>query len=132
MTEKRTIFWFRQDLRLSDNPGLLAAAQNGSVMPIYILDDDSAGTFKMGSTSRWWLHHSLDSLNKSLNNNLNLYVGRSEEILLRIAKENNISAVYWNRCYEPWRVRDDTILKSCLKNQNIDCQSFNGALLWEP
>jgi deoxyribodipyrimidine photo-lyase len=132
MTDKRTIFCFRQDLRLSDNPGLLEAAKNGSVMPIYILDDDSAGMFKMGSASRWWLHHSLDSLNNALNNNLNLYVGRSEEILLRIIKENNISAVYWNRCYEPWRVRDDTTIKSSLKNQNIDCHSFNGSLLWEP
>ena len=42
-----TIFWFRQDLRLSDNPGLYEAAQQGKILPIYILDDEGAGEVKM-------------------------------------------------------------------------------------
>ena len=38
-----TIHWFRQDLRLSDNPSLSAAVENGDVLPIYILDDYNPG-----------------------------------------------------------------------------------------
>ena len=61
------IYWFRQDLRTSDLPGLLAAAATGRpVVPCYILDDISPGDDAMGSASRWWLHHSLEALAEQL------------------------------------------------------------------
>ena len=46
------IFWFRQDLRISDNPGFSAACQRGFIIPIYILDDVNAGIHKLGAASR--------------------------------------------------------------------------------
>jgi deoxyribodipyrimidine photo-lyase len=61
MTVPVAIHWFRQDLRLSDNPALTIAARQGNILPIYILDDDNAGEHAMGAASRWWLHHSLQS-----------------------------------------------------------------------
>jgi deoxyribodipyrimidine photo-lyase len=61
--KKPVIVWFRQDLRLADNPALQAAAATGApVLPVYILDDDAPGAWKPGGASRWWLHHSLSSL----------------------------------------------------------------------
>ena len=127
-----TIFWFRQDLRLSDNPGLYKAAQQGKVLPIYILDDEGAGEFKMGGASRWWLHHSLEKLNESLGGHLLLYKGNPSEIIQMLCREHNIKYVHWNRCYEPWRIHRDAHLKTQLKVQGIECVSFNGSLLWEP
>ncbi len=132
MTDKITIFWFRQDLRLSDNPGFFEASQNGSVLPIYISDNETPYKFKMGGASRWWLHHSLNSLNKSLDDKLNVYQGSAKEQLLNIIKTNRVNAVYWNRCYEPERIRDDTEIKEELTQLGIECKSFNGSLLWEP
>ena len=35
---KISIHWFRNDLRVSDNPSLHFAAQNSTVMPIFIHD----------------------------------------------------------------------------------------------
>jgi deoxyribodipyrimidine photo-lyase len=127
-----TIFWFRRDLRISDNPGLLAAVKNGNVLPVYILDDASAGDFKIGAASRWWLHHSLLELNKSLDGKLNVYVGDSKKILTEIVRSNKVDAVYWNRCYEPFRIKDDSEIKTHLKTMGLDAQSFNASLLWEP
>jgi deoxyribodipyrimidine photo-lyase len=132
MTYKNAIFWFRQDLRVIDNPGLFELSKKYRIFPIYIQDNDSAGDFKMGEASRWWLQNSLLSLNKSLDNKLGVYSGNSLEVILKIIKENNIEAVYWNRCYEPFRIRDDSKIKSTLIDMGIDCQSFNGSLLWEP
>lgn len=129
MTGKITLFWFRQDLRIADNPGLFEAAQNGAVLPIYIIDTADP---RIGSASKWWLHNSLNSLNESLENTLNVYFGSSQNILLEILQKNTIHAVYWNRCYEPWRVANDSLIKTELKNKNIECKSFNGSLLWEP
>lgn len=128
MTSKTTIFWFRQDLRISDNPGLFEAAKNGLVMPIYILDDKS----QMGAASKWWLHNSLHHLNKSLDNKLNVYSGNPKDIIFKIVEENNINSVYWNRCYEPDRIELDTEIKKLLKGKDIECKSFNGSVLWEP
>ena len=36
------IFWFRQDLRLSDNPGLYNSIKNGATLPIFIFDDENS------------------------------------------------------------------------------------------
>ena len=43
MTKKIAIHWFRQDLRLADNPALTKATESDEVIPIYILDDDNVG-----------------------------------------------------------------------------------------
>jgi deoxyribodipyrimidine photo-lyase len=132
MNKKVTIFWFRQDLRISDNPGLFEAAKQGRVLAVYILDDEEADIFKIGSASRWWLHNSLNSLNQSLEGKLNIYKGPPKEVIIKIIQENNVDAVYWNRCYEPLRIRIDSEIKTELINRKLDCRSFNGSLLWEP
>ena len=58
------IYWFRQDLRTRDLPGLLAAAATGQpLIACYILDDISPTAEALpGGASRWWLHHSLQAL----------------------------------------------------------------------
>ena len=73
MNKNIAIHWFRQDLRLSDNPALTLATQHSHVLPIYILDDENAGRYAMGAASRWWLSHSLASLDQSLDGNLSMY-----------------------------------------------------------
>ena len=52
MSRPLSLVWFRQDLRLSDNPALSAAAARGDVLPVYILDDVNAGNDAMGAASR--------------------------------------------------------------------------------
>lgn len=132
MTKKTTLVWLRQDLRISDNPALFAAAEAGKVLPIFILDDESAQDFKMGGASKFWLHSSLQNLNESFGGKLNFYAGDAQKILLEIISKNKIDAVYWNRCYEPFRIKQDSAIKSILKEKNIEAKSFNGSLLWEP
>ena len=127
-----TIHWFRQDLRLADNPSLTHAAENGQVLPVYILDDMNAGEHQMGGASRWWLHYSLTDLNKNLDGKLAIFAGDPQQILLELAERHNVSAVCWNRCYEPWRIERDKQIKAELKSKGIEVKSFNGSLLWEP
>lgn len=127
-----SIFWFRQDLRLTDNPGLFQASKQGKIVPIYILDDINAGDYKIGSVSRWWLHNSLHKLNYSLNNKLIVLNGNPEDILLEISKSYSAQRVYWNRCYEPWRIIRDKRIKKLLQSKNIIVETYNASLLWEP
>jgi deoxyribodipyrimidine photo-lyase len=65
------LFWFRQDLRLHDNPALVqaiayATANNQPLMAFYCLDDVAEGDWPLGGASRWYLHHSLQALTHQL------------------------------------------------------------------
>ena len=124
--------WFRQDLRLADNPALYHAAQSGSVLPLYILDDETASIYRMGRASRWWLHSSLHSLHTSLQGLLRVYRGNALAILQAVIRQHQAQALYYNRCYEPWRINRDTIIKQALGEQGVAVHSFNGSLLAEP
>jgi deoxyribodipyrimidine photo-lyase len=124
--------WFRQDLRLADNPALCAACERGDIIPVYILDDDGADSWKMGGASRWWLHHALADLNSSLKQSLQLFHGDASIILRDLAAQTNAAAITWNRCYEPWRIARDAAIKTALKDVGLEVKSFNGSLLWEP
>ena len=131
-----TIVWFRQDLRLQDNPALAAARQNGgAVLPVYILDDAGEGDWPLGSASRWWLHHSLAALDAALRERgarLLLAKGESAAVLRSLIKATGATAVYWNRRYEPATMARDKVLKAGLAADGVDAKSFNAALLFEP
>lgn len=130
--EKVSIFWFRQDLRLSDNPALTHAVSQGKVLPVYIFDDTNPDVHIMGSAMKWWTHHSLSSLHKSFGGRLNFYKGDPEKIFDDLLCRYQVTGVYWNRCYEPWRMQSDARVKEQIKKSGVDAASFNGSLLWEP
>ncbi|WP_308933093.1 deoxyribodipyrimidine photo-lyase [Reyranella soli] len=61
------LVWFGRDLRLADNPALIAALGSGRpVVPVYVLDEETELVRPPGAAARWWLHHSLRSLDDSL------------------------------------------------------------------
>ena len=126
------ICWFRQDLRLADNPAFHSACSKGTVLPVYIHDDEDAGDARMGSASRVWLYHSLRALNDSLGGGLCCFSGPAEPLLTALAKQVAAPAVYWNRCYEPWRIDRDMRIKAALAAAGHAVESYNGSLLWEP
>ena len=132
MKKGTAIHWFRQDLRLSDNPALDSAAQYETLIPIYILDEVNSGEFKMGAASKWWLHQSLTKLNESLDGKLLVYQGNPHEILNKLIEEQEVSYVTWNRCYEPWRIDRDKKIKRKFEDKNVAVESFSASLLWEP
>jgi len=100
-----TLLWLRRDLRLADQAALTAAAHEGPVIPVYILDDETPRHRAMGGASRWWLHHSLAALDAALRakgSRLILRRGRSETILAALAEESGAARVHCLRHYEPW------------------------------
>ena len=110
------------------------AAQNGDVTPIFILDtvNNTQKEFNLGEASAWWLHHSLNSLNESLANQINCFSGDPLKIIEELIQNHEIESFSWNRCYSPWEIKRDTKIKSLLKENDIEVKTFNGSLLWEP
>lgn len=130
------ILWFRNDLRLQDNPALSAAVERGQpLIPVYIWAPEDHGPWAPGAASRWWLHHSLADLNgrlEELGSRLVIRRGPPTQSLLELVKICGAQAVYWNRRYEPALLRKDSKIETSLKRRGVDVQAFNAALLHEP
>ena len=130
-----SLYWFRDDLRLSDLPGLAAAAAQGGVVPVYVRDIELGNEWKLGSASQWWLHHSLDHLQKALEAlgvPLILRTGDTKKTLCRLAKEVGATHVYCSRQYQPWAAALETGLHADLGAQGVELKRYPGTLLHEP
>lgn len=131
-----SIVWFRHDLRISDNPALQSAIeQGGPVLPVFIYAPEEELPWQPGAASKWWLHHSLTALEADLRCiglRLVLRSGNSLETLLTLAKQTNARSVFWNRRYEPVVRERDTRIKDHLRNAGLQAESYNAALLHEP
>lgn len=127
------LFWHRRDLRLTDNPGLAAAARTGRpVIPVFILDEvfDSHG-----AAPKWRLGLGLEAFGAALAERgarLVLRRGGALQTLAALVRETGAGAVWWNRLYDPDSVERDTGVKADLKADGIDAQSFAGHILHEP
>ena len=135
MISSPSIVWLRDDLRIADNPALMAAVDRAApVVVVYVLDEQSPGARPLGGASRWWLHHSLTSLGRDLEAigaRLTLRRGAASVVIPELAAEIGAGAVYWNRRYGALR-EVDAALKSRLRADGLVVESFGASLLFEP
>ncbi len=127
--------WFRRDLRLTDNPAWSWAAESGRpVVPVFVFDEDE-GEQPIGGASRWWLHGSLEALDRTLRrqgSRLVLRRGTAEPTLAALARETGATTVVWNRLYEPAIMdRDGEIEERCAES-GPGTRTFQASLLFEP
>jgi len=123
------LMWFRQDLRLADNPALVAALATGRpIMPLFILHQAADGR-PWGSASRWWLDKSLRALDADLRERgSRLILRRGDPAMVLPALAEQLGAqVVWNRLYGPAAVERDGALKA-----ELQARSYNASLLVEP
>nr|AID69664.1 deoxyribodipyrimidine photo-lyase [uncultured organism] len=128
------IVWLRDDLRLDDNPALLAAVDTGAPL-VVIFCQDGAADRPLGGASRWWLHHSLAALGGELAARgaaLTLLAGHAHATLCQLAQSLGAQAVFWNRRYTRAGIAQDSAIKADLKAAGIEARSFNANLLHEP
>ena len=114
-TTKRNIFWFRRDLRLADNPALLAAIENcDELIAIYILDEKIIK--HSGAKRLAYLGQSLRALDESLGNKLHVIAGDSVETLNTLIKKYGADEVHISQEYEPYgAARDAKVEASGIK-----------------
>ncbi len=126
-----SLLWLRRDLRISDNPALIAALQ--SVFPLivlYIYNPDA--TPPMGEASKVWLHHSLNNLNatlKKMGGKLVLLKGNPKEIIKDHLDSWQVESVYFNRIHEPQQIIEDDDITTLLRSKNIKVHQFEDGLI---
>ena len=130
----RSLHWFRDDLRLADNPALAAAVAHGPTIFLYVLDEGGSRR-PLGGASRWWLSRSLEALGKALaarGGELVLMRGDPAAIIPRLVETAGIDLVTWNRRYDSESIALDSRFKAELVAAGVKVESFNAALLNEP
>jgi deoxyribodipyrimidine photo-lyase len=127
------LFWFRYDLRIYDNNAFAHACKTyDTVIPVYIFDK---ATSVLGDAQCWWLHHSLDALDKSLKKHgltLILRQGTPTTIINQLIKHCSINAIFWNRHYEPLTLKQDTKIRQAVSCQDVDIFEHNDCFLNQP
>ena len=122
------LHWFRDDLRLIDNPALYHASQQGSCLYLYILDEAE----HPGRAAKAWLYHALADLDAQLEGHLLFFRGRPEDILPELMQEIKADLLTMTRRYHASGARTDANISSLLASQNIKTAIISGNLLWEP
>lgn len=98
-----SVVWFRRDLRVEDNPALLAGVRAGGVVALFIWAPEEEGPFYPGRVSRWWLKHSLAHLDSSLRSlGTPLITKRSTDSvssLLEVCLATGATQLFFNHLY---------------------------------
>ncbi|GAB3099730.1 cryptochrome/photolyase family protein [Lysobacter terrae] len=132
----RALVWFRNDLRLADNPALQAALRAGfEPVPVYLHAPEEEGAWRPGAASEAWRQRSLHALADAVTargSRLQVFTGATLPTLQRLVADAGAEAVFWNRRYEPAIEARDTAIKRVLRQQGLRAESHNAALLFEP
>lgn len=136
MSKHPHIVWFRQDLRLADNPALRRAAQaDAPLVALYIHEEVGDDHWLPRAAGRYWLHHALEILDnqlQKLGNRLILKRGDPLKVLPQLVKELSAETLLWNRRYEPAGAARDRAVEGKLAEMDVQVEKFNGRLLREP
>jgi deoxyribodipyrimidine photo-lyase len=108
--------WFRRDLRLADNPALLAAGADGvEVVPVFVIDPTFASS---GAPRLAYLHDALQSLDASIRASggpgLVIRHGDPTTVIPALAAQVDADTVFVARDYAPYGRRRDGAVKAAL------------------
>lgn len=131
-----SIFWFRRDLRLTDNAGLYHALRSGKpVLPVFIFDSDILDELDEKYDKRVdFIHRSLQTIQELLieiGSTLDILHTTPLEAFKKLTKKYEIEAVYTNDDYEPYARQRDKIIAEFLLSENIPFYSYKDQVIFE-
>ncbi|CAM3985638.1 deoxyribodipyrimidine photo-lyase [Flavobacterium branchiophilum] len=130
-----TIFWFRRDLRWTDNVGLYHALQeNQSVFPIFIFDHNILQQLEKNDARVDFIHDSLQKMNdefQKYNSSIATFYGDPIEIWKELITNHNITSVYINKDYEPAARERDKKIYYLLQEHQIPLKAYKDQVIFE-
>ncbi len=109
-----SVMWFRRDLRLRDHPALLAAANAGPVVALFVLDD--ALRRPSGAPRLAFLYRSLRALGAELGEHGGALVvrhGKPENVVPSVVREFDAAQVHVSADFGPYgAARDERVAQA--------------------
>lgn len=135
MDKNTTLFWFRRDLRLSDNAGLYHALKNNeAVLPIFIFDTTILKHLPKSDKRVLFIHQTLKQIKRDLQekgSDLNIYFGEPLTILKELFEKKNFKNLYANHDYEADAVYRDSKVEKWALAQKIEFKTFKDQCIFE-
>jgi len=136
MTQKISIFWFRRDLRLSDNTALNKALASGyPVFPIFIFDREILDPLPEKDARVDFIYEALKKINQQLyqefQSGIMVFHGKPIAIFKQLLASYAIQQVYANHDYEPYALKRDLKIESLLVKQNVSFFTFKDQVIFE-
>jgi len=131
-----TVFWFRRDLRLDDNPGLFEALRGPHpVLPFFLFDQDILHGLPRTDARVEFIHRSVSDLAISLKKRGSTLVvkkGRPVAAFATLAREWKIAEVFANRDWEPSAIERDEAVGALLRENGIPLRLTNDHAILPP
>lgn len=129
MRDRISIFWFRRDLRLSDNHGLFEALESTeNVLPIFIFDTEILSKLENKEDKRVdFIVQVLQVLNSFLEKtgkSIKILQGNPLQVFKKLTEDHEIENVFCNEDYEPSALKRDQEISDFLSQKNIGFQSY--------
>lgn len=133
---KINIFWFRRDLRFSDNTALYyALKENLPVLPTFIFDKSILGKLENKEDARVeFIQNTIAEMNHKLRDKgskLKTFYSNPIEAFDSLTNEYEIESVFTNRDYEPSAITRDQQVETFLKSKGIKLYTFKDHVIFE-
>jgi deoxyribodipyrimidine photo-lyase len=130
------IFWFRRDLRLTDNAGLYHALKSDKpVLPIFIFDKNILDKLSDKADKRVaFIHTALQEMQTRMINigsSLEVFYATPAEAFKKIASNYTIEKVFTNHDYEPYAIERDNSIADLLKTKGALLYTFKDQVIFE-
>ena len=130
-----TIFWFRRDLRLSDNAGLYHALRSDNVVPVFIFNTDILDDLQDKQDKRVvFINDALLFMQQALiktGSSLHVLHGKPLECFRQLIEIYPIATVYTNHDYEPYAQERDKTIAAFLNEKGITFHSYKDQVIFE-
>jgi deoxyribodipyrimidine photo-lyase len=135
MKKSVNIFWFRRDLRLTDNAGLYHALKSGQpVLPLFIFDRNILDELADKKDARVeFIYDQIKSMHEKLighSSGLEVYYGKPAEVFEMLTEKYKIEKVFTNEDYEPYARDRDAAVEELLKAEKIAFHSYKDQVIF--
>ena len=130
------LFWFRRDLRVTDNAGLYHALKSArQVYCVFVFDSAILDALPVKRDRRvefiWESIRQLDLSLKKLGGGLIIRHARADQVITTLAKELKVDAVFTNEDYEPQAIARDLLVRDALMQSDIGFHTFKDTVIFE-
>jgi deoxyribodipyrimidine photo-lyase len=136
MGQEVSVFWFRRDLRLTDNAGLYHALKSGlPVLPIFIFDRNILDKLEDKADKRVeFIHNNLQHLKtelEAMGSSLQVYYGTPLDVWKEVINKYPVKKVFTNHDYEPYALERDTEIGELFDENGIAFTTYKDQVIFE-